>query len=203
MRRFTGDRLVLATHNRGKLDEMAALFAPRGVALVAAGELGLPEPEETEVTFDGNARIKALAAAHATMTPALADDSGLEVDALGGAPGVRTADWAMRPDGTRDFVMAMNRLHQALVDVRAREPWAGRFRCCLALAWPDGHVEVAHGAVEGRIVWPMRGSVGHGFDPVFEPNGYSETFAELSAAAKNAISHRSLAVSRMLARCFT
>jgi XTP/dITP diphosphohydrolase len=203
MRRFAGDRIVLATHNRGKLEEMAALFAPRGVRLVAAGDLGLPEPEETAESFEGNARLKALAAARATGMVALADDSGLAVEALGGAPGVRTADWARRPDGGRDFVAAMQRLHGALLAAQAPPPWTARFIACLALAWPEGHVETAEGVVAGRVVWPMRGSIGHGFDPVFQPNGHAETFAEMAPEAKNAISHRSAAVARLLARCFT
>jgi XTP/dITP diphosphohydrolase len=203
MRRFTGDRIVLATHNRGKREEMAALFGPRGVTVLAAPDLGLPEPEETEETFAGNAALKALAAARATGLPALADDSGLVVDALGGAPGVRTADWATLPDGRRDFIMAMHRLHESLERSGAPAPWRAHFVCVLALGWPDGHVERAEGRVSGQVVWPMRGTVGHGFDPVFEPEGHSRTFAELTPAEKNAISHRARAVAQLLDRCFT
>lgn len=202
-RRFSGDRLIIATHNRGKVEEFAALLGGRGVTLVAAGDLGLPEPEETEATFEGNARIKAQAAAAATGLPALADDSGIEVDALGGAPGVRTADWATQPDGSRDFCMAMERLHAALAEAGAPEPQGARFRCCLALAWPDGHTEVVEGAIEGLVVWPRRGAEGHGFDPMFQPEGEGRTFAEMPAAEKNAISHRAVALAALAARCFT
>lgn len=202
-RRFAGDRLVIATHNRGKVEEFAALLGGRGVALTAAGDLGLPEPAETESTFQGNARIKALAAAAATGLPALADDSGIEVDALGGAPGVHTADWATRPDGTRDFTMAMERLHAALAAAGASEPQPARFRCCLALAWPDGHVELVDGRAEGLVIWPRRGIEGHGFDPVFQPAGHDRTFAEMPAAEKNRISHRAAALAALVARCFT
>lgn len=201
-RRFTGRRLVVATHNAGKVAEMATLFAPLGIDLVTAGALGLPEPDETEATFTGNASIKALAAAVAAREIALADDSGIEVDALGGLPGVWTADWAMVPGG-RDFVVAMTRVHDDLIASQAPEPWAARFRCCLALAWPDGHLEIAEGAVEGRIVWPMRGAQGHGFDPIFVPAGRTETFAEMPAADKNAISHRAVAFEQLRQRCFT
>ncbi|MFN3643161.1 MAG: non-canonical purine NTP pyrophosphatase [Gemmobacter sp.] len=202
LRRFEGRRLVVATHNAGKVAEMTALFAPMGIDLVTAATLGLPEPEETEATFEGNARIKALAAAVATGCVALADDSGIEVDALGGLPGVRTADWAIVPGG-RDFTVAMARVHDDLIARQAPEPWTARFRCCLALAWPDGHVEVAAGCVEGRVVWPMRGPAGHGFDPIFVPDGRSVTFAEMLPEDKNAISHRAVAFERLLRRCFT
>jgi XTP/dITP diphosphohydrolase len=203
MRRFAGDRLIVATHNRGKVEEFAALLGGRGLTLVAAGDLGLPEPEETEDTFHGNARIKALAAARATGSPALADDSGIEVDALGGAPGVRTADWATRPDGGRDFGMAMDRLHAALAEAGAPEPQPARFRCCLVIAWPDGHTETVDGTVEGHVVWPRRGAEGHGFDPMFQPAGHDRTFAEMPHDEKNRISHRAKALGALVARCFT
>jgi XTP/dITP diphosphohydrolase len=202
-RRFTGDRLIVATHNRGKVDEFAALLGGRGISLAAAGDLGLPEPDETETTFVGNARIKALAAALATGLPALADDSGIEVDALGGEPGVRTADWATRPDGTRDFAMAMERLHAALAAAGAPEPQRARFRCCLVLAWPDGHTETVDGRAEGQVIWPRRGIEGHGFDPMFQPDGQDRTFAEMTADEKNRISHRAAALAALIARCFT
>jgi XTP/dITP diphosphohydrolase len=202
-RRFTGDRLIVATHNRGKLEEFAGLFARHGVRLSAAGDLGLPEPAETETTFEGNARIKALAAALATGLPALADDSGIEVDALGGAPGVYTADWATRPDGTRDFAMAMDRLHAALAAAGKPEPQRARFRCSLVLAWPDGHTEAVDGVVEGQVIWPKRGAEGHGFDPMFLPDGHDRTFAEMPLAEKNRISHRAVALALLMERCFT
>ena len=189
MRRFGGKRLLLATHNAGKLEEIAALLEPYGIACISAGEMGLPEPDETETTFVGNARIKAHAAATATGLPALADDSGIEVDALGGAPGVYTANWAETPTG-RDFVQAMTRTWEALERTGALSPWRARFRATMVLAWPDGHDEVFEGKVEGQVVWPMRGVRGHGYDPMFQPDGYDVTFAEMGADEKNRISHR-------------
>lgn len=200
MRVFPGKRLLVATHNKGKLDEIAELLKPYGIACVSAAELGLPEPEETEDTFVGNARIKAHAAAKATGLPALADDSGIEVDGLGGAPGVHTADWAMTPQG-RDFVRAMTRTWEALEAARAPYPRTARFRATMVLAWPDGHDEVFAGKVEGQVVWPMRGVQGHGYDPMFQPDGYEITFAEMDPAEKNRISHRADAFGKLVA-CF-
>lgn len=200
-RKFTSDRILIATHNAGKLEEMAQLFAPRGVSVVGAAELDLPEPEETESTFDGNARIKAHAAAKATGLPALADDSGIEVDALDGAPGVYTADWAETPTG-RDFVMAMTKTHDLLEAKNAPHPRQARFCSTLVLAWPDGHDEVYAGTVEGTLVWPMRGKLGHGYDPMFQPTGYDITFAEMDADQKNAISHRADAFAKLIKGCF-
>lgn len=202
MRRPVGDRLVVATHNAGKLAEMRALFAPFGVTLVSAGELGLPEPEETEATFLGNARIKAHAAARATGEAALGDDSGLEVEALDGAPGVYTANWA-EVDGGRDFAYAMRRTHDALRTAEAALPWRARFRCTLVLAWPDGAEAVFDGMVAGQLVWPIRGREGHGYDPMFQPDGSDLTFAEMSDEKKNAMSHRAKAFQAMIERCFT
>ncbi len=201
MRRFAGDTLLVATHNAGKLQEIAALLAPYGVRVIGAAEKGLPEPEETETTFLGNARIKAHAAARATGLPALSDDSGIEIDALGGAPGVYTANWAETDTG-RDFGVAMERAHDELVASGAPEPWKARFRCTLVMAWPDGHDEVFAGTVEGRIVWPMRGAGGHGYDPVFQPDGHDITFAEMDPAQKNRISHRADAFARLVRGCF-
>ena len=200
-RRFDGDRLLVATHNRGKLEEIAALLAPWGVSVVSAGELGLPEPEETEETFVGNARIKAHAAAQATGLPALADDSGICVDGLGGAPGVHTADWAEGPGG-RDFIRAMTRTWEALEAAAAPYPRRAQFRSTLVLAWPDGHDEVFEGMVAGQVVWPMRGAQGHGYDPVFQPDGYEITFGEMAAEEKNRISHRADAFRKFVAGCF-
>lgn len=200
-RKFTSDRILIATHNAGKLEEMAQLFAPRGVSVVGAAELDLPEPEETENTFVGNARIKAHAAAKATGLPALADDSGIEVDALDGAPGVYTADWAETPNG-RNFVMAMTKTHNLLEDKGANHPRHARFCSTLVLAWPDGHDEIYAGTVEGTLVWPMRGKLGHGYDPMFQPNGYDITFAEMGADQKNAISHRADAFAKLIKGCF-
>lgn len=200
-RRFEGDRILVATHNAGKLEEMEQLFQPFGVTVVGAAELKLPEPEETETTFAGNARIKAVAAVEATGLPALADDSGIEIDALGGAPGVYTADWAETPNG-RDFMMAMNRTHSELVELGATQPWTARFCSTLVLAWPDGHEEVFAGTVEGALVWPVRGQLGHGYDPMFQPIGYDRTFAEMSSDEKNAISHRADSFKKLIAGCF-
>ncbi|MDF1716546.1 MAG: RdgB/HAM1 family non-canonical purine NTP pyrophosphatase [Antarcticimicrobium sp.] len=200
-RKFTGDRLLVATHNTGKLEEMAHLLAPFGVTVVGAGEMDLPEPEETEDTFVGNARIKAHAAARATGLPALSDDSGITIDALDGAPGVYTADWAETPQG-RDFIMAMTRTHEELEAKGAPNPRLAQFRCTLVLAWPDGHDEVFEGVMPGQVVWPMRGEQGHGYDPIFVPEGYDITFGEMDRWEKNKISHRARAVEKFVAGCF-
>lgn len=189
MRKFTDKKLLVATHNAGKLEEIVSILAPFGIEVVGAKALNLPEPDETEDTFVGNARIKAHAAAKATGLPALADDSGIEVDCLNGAPGVFTADWATTPTG-RDFTMAMEKTWKACDDIAAPAPRIARFRSTLVLAWPDGHDEVFAGKVEGQLVWPMRGKLGHGYDPMFQPDGYDITFAEMDADEKNQISHR-------------
>jgi XTP/dITP diphosphohydrolase len=201
MRKFTSDRLLIATHNAGKLAEMQQLFAPLGISVTGAAEMNLAEPEETETTFVGNARIKAHAAAKATGLPALSDDSGIEVEALGNAPGVYTADWAETPDG-RDFMMAMTKTYNLLEQASAPHPRRARFCATLVLAWPDGHDEVLAGTVSGTLVWPVRGALGHGYDPMFQPDGYDITFAEMTAAQKNAISHRADAVAKLLKGCF-
>ena len=193
MRRFTGPEMVLASHNKGKIDEMRALLVPHGIKLSSAADHGLPEPEETGTTFVENARIKAHAAVAGTGLPALADDSGIEIDALGGAPGVYTADWAETQSG-RDFVMAMTVTHQKLEDVSAPHPRTARFCCTLVLAWPDGHDEVFAGVMPGHVTWPMRGDQGHGYDPIFVPEGYDITFGEMDRWEKNKISHRARAV---------
>ena len=200
-RKFTGDRLLVATHNAGKLEEMVALFQPLGVQVVGAAEMKLPEPEETETTFVGNARIKAHAAAQATGVPALSDDSGIQVDALDGAPGVYTADWAETPNG-RDFLMAMTKTRNLLEERNAPEPRTARFCSTLVMAWPDGHDEVFEGTVEGTLVWPIRGEHGHGYDPMFQPVGHDVTFAEMTADAKNEISHRANAFKKLIDGCF-
>lgn len=192
-------RLVLASHNAGKLREFRALLAPHGMALVSAKELGLPEPEETGTTFVANAALKALAAARATGLPALADDSGCEVAALGGAPGVYTADWATQPDGSRDYGPAMARV--------AREAAGDPDRRCafvatLVLAWPDGHTEVAEGRTEGVWVCPPRGAHGFGFDPMFEPEGGGgRTFGEMTSEQKAGLNHRARAFAALAAKC--
>lgn len=189
MRKLTERRLLIATHNAGKLDEMRALFAPHGIEVVGAGAFDLPEPEETEDSFIGNARIKARAAMEATGLPALADDSGISVDGLDGAPGVYTADWAETPQG-RDFMQAMTRTWNELEARGVPEPRTAAFRCTFLLVWPDGHEEIFEGHAPGRLVWPPRGVHGHGYDPIFVPQGHDVTFAEMSAEDKNRISHR-------------
>ncbi|HEX5077529.1 MAG TPA: RdgB/HAM1 family non-canonical purine NTP pyrophosphatase [Geminicoccaceae bacterium] len=201
-RRFRDARLVLATHNRGKLREFAALLKPYGVAVVASGALGLPEPVEDGASFAANARIKAHAAAKAAGLPALADDSGLVVQDLDGLPGVHSARWA-EPD--KDFARAMARVRDELVarhgSFERAEP-AAAFVAVLCLAWPDGHEELALGRVEGELVDPPRGKGGFGYDPMFRPAGHRQTFAEMSLAQKQALSHRARAFRQLLADCF-
>lgn len=200
-RRFSGDTLLVATHNHGKLEEIGALLAPFGISVISAADKGLSEPAETEDSFVGNARIKAHHAAQATGLPALADDSGLSVDALDGAPGVYTADWAETPQG-RDFEMAMRKTWDAIAEKQAQRPWRAQFCCTLVLAWPDGHDEVFEGRVRGQITWPMRGLQGHGYDPIFLPDGYNQTFGEMDRWEKNRISHRAVAFDKLVAGCF-
>ena len=201
MRRFEGTRLLVATHNAGKLDEMRALLAPFGVEVTGAADAGLPEPEENETTFIGNARIKARAAVEATCLPALSDDSGICVDALDGAPGVHTADWAETGQG-RDFRMAMQRTWDELESRNAPAPRSAQFRCTLVLMWPDGHDEVFEGVLPGQVVWPPRGVEGHGYDPIFMPDGHDVTLGEMSPEMKNSLSHRARAVERMIRGSF-
>ncbi|NBD31224.1 MAG: RdgB/HAM1 family non-canonical purine NTP pyrophosphatase [Alphaproteobacteria bacterium] len=200
-RRFKDRDLLVATHNRGKLEEIADLLAPFNVTVSSNADHGLPEPEETETTFVGNARIKAHAGVKATGLPALADDSGITVDGLDGAPGVHTADWAEGPDG-RDFHRAMTQTWDRLNARDAPEPRLAQFRCTLVLAWPDGHDEVFEGVMPGRIVWPMRGHQGHGYDPIFQPDGYDVTFGEMDRWKKNRISHRARAFEKLIEGCF-
>jgi len=194
-RRFDGEQLVVASHNPGKVREIAELVEPLGIGVVSAGELGLDEPEETGASFQENAALKAHAAAMSAGLPALADDSGLCVDALDGDPGIYSARWA-GPE--KDFQLAMQRVHEAL---DGRDSGA-HFACALALAWPDGHVETVEGRVTGAIIWPPRGEKGFGYDPIFLPEGYTATFGELEPAEKHAISHRADAFAKLLARCF-
>ncbi|MCF3974340.1 RdgB/HAM1 family non-canonical purine NTP pyrophosphatase [Paracoccus salsus] len=201
MRRFAEKRLLVATHNEGKLDEMRALLAPYGVEVVGAARAGLEEPEETEDSFIGNARIKALAAVKATGLPALADDSGICIDALDGAPGIHTADWAETGNG-RDFAMAMARTWEKLEVAAAPEPRTAQFRCTLVLMWPDGHEEIFEGVLPGRVVWPPRGDAGHGYDPIFMPLDQQLTLGEMDPAMKNSLSHRARAVRQLIEGCF-
>lgn len=195
-RRFGGGRLVIASHNPGKVGEIATLLGPFGADVVSAATLGLPEPEETGASFVENAELKARAAARASGLPALADDSGLAVTALGGAPGIYSARWA---GPGKDFGAAMARIHAEIGDSADR---SARFVCVLSLAWPDGHCDSFEGKVEGEIVWPPRGTRGFGYDPIFVPTGGSATFAEIEPAAKHAISHRADAFRQLVTACF-
>lgn len=196
MRKFAGNRLVIASHNPGKVTEIADLVRPFGVEVVSAGTLGLDEPEETGTTFAENAALKARAAAGASGLPALADDSGLVVPALGGDPGIYSARWA-GPD--KDFSAAMAKVEKALEGKDDRRAW---FACALAIAWPDGHVETFEGTVHGTLVWPPRGARGFGYDPVFLPDGRGETFGEMDPEEKHAISHRARAFRLFVDACF-
>ncbi|HUY68227.1 MAG TPA: RdgB/HAM1 family non-canonical purine NTP pyrophosphatase [Alphaproteobacteria bacterium] len=197
MRRFEGGRLVIATHNKGKWREFAELLSPYVKDIVAAGDLGLPEPDETGATFEENAIIKARAAATISGSVALADDSGLCVHTLNGAPGIYSARWGGLQ---KDFRMAMTRVHE---EMGAAQDRSAHFACVLALAWPDGHCETVEGRVDGNIVWPPRGEGGHGYDPVFVPEGCARTFAEMGAEEKNALSHRGRAVGKLIEEFFS
>lgn len=199
-RRLAAGRLVVASHNPGKVREIAELLRPFGVEVVSAAELGLAEPEETEASFEGNARLKARAAAMASGLPALADDSGLAVEALGGAPGIYAARWAETEAG-RDFGVAMRKVWEKLEAAGAPEPRRAAFVCALSLAWPDGHDETFLGRCEGRIVWPPRGEKGFGYDPIFVPDGRDTTFGEMEPDEKHAISHRADAFRQLVAAC--
>lgn len=195
-RKFDEPKLVLATHNPGKVVEIAALLKPFNVDVVSAGELGLPEPEETETTFEGNAQLKARAAAEASGLPALADDSGLSVKALDGAPGIYSARWA-GPD--KDFGHAMDRVREELGENPNRE---AMFVCALTLAWPDGHDETFLGTITGALKFPPSGGRGFGYDPIFVPTGFSQTFGEMDPDQKHAMSHRAHAFEQLVAACF-
>ena len=195
-----GTRLVVASHNPGKIREINDLIRPYGMSAVSAGELDISEPEETETTFAGNARLKALHSAKASGLPALSDDSGLEVEALGGDPGVYSARWA---GPSKDFNYAMQRVERELEEKLARDPDSRRanFTAALCLAWPDGETEVFEGKVFGHLVWPPRGDKGFGYDPMFLPDGEELTFGEMDAEAKHAISHRARAFALFVAAC--
>jgi non-canonical purine NTP pyrophosphatase (RdgB/HAM1 family) len=201
MKTLKNQKIIIATHNKGKLEEFRQLFAPHGVNAVSAGELGLPEPAETENTFKGNARIKALAAMQASGLIAMSDDSGLCVDALKGDPGVYTADWA---GPARDWSMAMRLVEEKLQAVSATTPEQrrGAFMCTLCVIWPDGTERFYEGRAPGHLVWPPRGVLGHGYDPVFMPEGESVTFGEMQHAHKNKISHRARALEAMFRDLF-
>ncbi|EDL50277.1 RdgB/HAM1 family non-canonical purine NTP pyrophosphatase [Erythrobacter sp. SD-21] len=205
-RRIGSGSLVIATHNAGKLKEISALLDPYGVKCISAGSLGLPEPPETGTTFVQNALLKARAAAEASGLPALADDSGLSVDALDGRPGVYTADWAERQhfegDPGRDWYMAMGKVEGMLQQKGADVDRSCAFHCVLALAWPDGEQVVYEGTAPGTLTWPPRGETGFGYDPVFVPKGRDQTFAEIAPEEKHAISHRADAFAKMVAEQF-
>lgn len=195
-RRFDQNKLVIASHNAGKVREIGALLEPFNVEVVSAGTLNLDEPEETGETFVDNALLKAHAAAKASGLPSLADDSGLSVWALSGAPGIYSARWA-GPD--KDFTVAMKKVEELM---RGAEDRTAAFICALALAWPDGHAEVFEGSVSGEIVWPPRGDKGFGYDPIFVADGETQTFAEIDPARKHAMSHRADAFHQLVAACF-
>lgn len=193
---FKENEIVIATHNQGKVKEIAALLGPYVGKFISAGELGLPEPEETGATFRENAIIKARAAAAGSGKVSLADDSGLAVTILGGAPGVYSARWA-GPE--KDFQKAMQKVHEEMGDTLDR---SAAFVCVLALAWPDGHLEVFEGRVDGEIVWPPRGGNGFGYDPLFVAKGQNITFGEMDPAKKHLISHRADAFRKLVSACF-
>ncbi|MGV1682231.1 RdgB/HAM1 family non-canonical purine NTP pyrophosphatase [Sphingopyxis sp. NJF-3] len=210
-RKLTPGKLVIASHNAGKVREIRALLEPFGIDPVSAGDLGLPEPEETGTTFRDNALLKAHASATASGLPALADDSGLEVAALGGRPGVYTADWAERQwfEGEpgkdwagRDWYLAMGKVEGLLAEQGLGVDRSACFVCTLALAWPDGHAEVFEGRAQGSLTWPPRGTLGFGYDPVFVPVDKSLTYAEIDPAEKHAISHRADAFAKLVAESF-
>ena len=197
-RQFAERQLVIASHNAGKVREIAELLAPFGVEVTSAAALKLPEPEETGTTFLANAELKARAATIAAALPALADDSGLVVEALDGAPGIFSARWA---GPTKDFAIAMKRVEDEL-QAKSRANRRAHFIPALALCWPDGHCESFEGRVDGALVWPPRGHKGFGYDPIFVPNGHALTFGEMEPAAKHAISHRADAFRQLTAACF-
>jgi XTP/dITP diphosphohydrolase len=206
MSKLGGGKLVIATHNAGKLKEIAALLAPYGVECISAGALGLPEPEESGTTFAENALLKARAAATAAQLPALADDSGLCVAALGGKPGVYTADWAERQwfegEKGRDWYLAMGKIEGLLCELGPETDRRAYFACTLALAWPDGRSAVYEGRAQGTLSWPPRGTLGFGYDPVFVPSGSMQTFAEIDPDEKHRISHRAEAFAKLVAEQF-
>ena len=198
VRKMASGRLIVASHNDGKVLEINELLRPFGISPVSAKELSLAEPEETGKTFAENAQIKAVAAAKAANLPALADDSGLCVDALGGAPGIYSARWA---GPGKDFTTAMARIEDALKQKNVSDA-AAQFFCVLCIAWPDRHVEFFEGRVDGMLVFPPRGKLGFGYDPIFAPKGYDKTFAEFDPAEKHEISHRADAFRKMIHTAF-
>lgn len=203
MRKFTENELVIATHNAGKVREIAALLSPYIDHFVSSGDLGIDAPEETGTTFLENSKIKALASAASSGKIALADDSGFAVAALDGQPGVYSADWAELPDGSRDFLMAMGKVHDALLAIpEDQRITSAAFICVLTLAWPDGHTESFEGRVEGDVTFDPRGDKGFGYDPIFIPKGHDLTFAEMEPQEKHRISHRADAFKKLVSACF-
>ncbi|WP_423606963.1 RdgB/HAM1 family non-canonical purine NTP pyrophosphatase [Sphingomonas sp. MS122] len=215
IRKLAPGKLVIASHNEGKVREIRELLAPYGMEPVSAASLGLPEPDETGTTFVANAELKAMQAADLSGLPALADDSGLCVEALGGEPGIFSARWGLGDPGIpgiepkfgegfegRDFGLAMHRVNEKLEALPPGTSRSAHFVCALALAWPDGHVEWFEGRVDGTLVWPPRGANGFGYDPMFLPNGHTETFGEMDPAAKHAMSHRADAFRQLVAAVF-
>ena len=198
IRQFCEDKLVIATHNKGKLREIKALFDGFDFAVISAGSLGLAEPEETETSFRGNALLKARAAASAATMPALADDSGLVVTALDGAPGIYSARWA-GPDGA--FVKAMQRVRDELTKTDLND-MSAHFICALALVWPNGDEICVEGRVDGQIIWPPCGAFGFGYDAIFQPEGHSQSFGEMDPATKHAMSHRADAFAQLISQVF-
>lgn len=213
MRKLDTRTIVVASHNKGKIAEIAELIEPFGFAAKSAAELNFAEPDETGTTFEENAKIKALASAIASGMPALSDDSGIVIDALDGAPGVYTANWAETEDGTRDFAMAMDKVEAALKEKGATETSqrTARFVSVLCLGWPDGHVEFFRGEIEGTVAYPPRGTSGFGYDPIFQPEGYETTFGEMTSDEKHgwkpgddfALSHRARAFKKFVETCLT
>ena len=202
IRKLAPGKLVIATHNAGKVREITALMTPYGMATISAAELDLPEPEETGTTFVANAELKARYAADLSGLPALADDSGLCVEALGGDPGVYTANWAETADGSRDWMLAMTKVHEKLTGLGPDVSRAATFVSTLALAWPDGHVEWFEGRIDGTLIWPPRGAAGFGYDPMFVPLGDTRTFAEMPFEEKQANNHRARAFAALVEAIF-
>jgi XTP/dITP diphosphohydrolase len=201
-RKLAPGRLVIASHNKGKLREIGELLAPYGIETVSAAAMDVPEPEETGTSFVANAELKARFSADLTGLPALADDSGLCVEALGGEPGIFSARWAELADGSRDFADGMRRVHDRLVEKGADAGRDAHFVCALSIAWPDGHVESFEGRVDGIIIWPPRGQNGFGYDPIFQPLGHDVSFGEMDPGAKHAMSHRADAFARLVKAVF-
>ena len=205
IRRFAADHLVIASHNKGKIPEIAALLEGRVPRLTSAAEHGVPEPEETGDSYIANAELKARFVAAATGLPSLADDSGVSVSGLGGDPGIYSARWAEKPPSEsnggsgRDFAYAMEQVRLKLGDNPDR---SARFVCALSLCWPGGHCETVEGEIRGQLVWPARGTKGFGYDPIFVPNGHDRSFGEMESAEKHAMSHRADAFRKLVARCF-